>query len=579
MKNPALLVLSFFALFGVSAISAQTQGAWATATNMNTPRNGQFQVPLGTGALAAGGVSGNTSLTSTETYSTTTGKWTTTGNLAQFRVYSTAVAFKNAKVLVVGGFGISALVATAELYNPTTKKWSSAGSLASGRYQNTATLLPNGQVLVAGGCVTTDCLTVTADSELYDPVKNTWTPTGSLATARSGHTALLLANGKVLAVGGRNGVTLSTCELFDPATGIWSSAPSTIYPRFSQTMSLLKSGKVLVTGGNPSPRFATSTAEIYDPVANTWTVTSNLTQPRLAHTATLLSDGTTLITGGESFRGCGRNFCSYPLSSAEIYNETSGKFTPTGSLTTPRALLVATLLQSGQVLVGSGGPGLGIELYTPLTLAISASSLSFGFEQIGLTTPAQTVTVTNVNNYSVKFTSIASSGDFAQTNNCPATLTAGQGCVLNVTFSPTTAGALSGSITLKDNSIGSPQQTISLAGTGSAGALALNPTSLNFGNVTVGLSSLPLSAIMINDGAAPVNLTGIAISPADGIFSQSNNCPATLAVQQSCTFQVTFTPPDVFPYAETLMVTNSANGPAMLPLSGMGADGGLPRKR
>jgi hypothetical protein len=126
-------------------------------------------------------------------------------------------------------------------------------------------------------------------------------------------------------------------------------------------------------------------------------------------------------------------------------------------------------------------------------------------------------------------------------------------------------------VTLTDNCPGSPTQTIALTGVGESGALGFTPASLNFGNVLVGSHSIQ-SATLTNDGAAPVTITGIAISPANATFTQTNNCPATLNVQQTCTFQVTFTPPDVFTYNATLSVTNSANGPATLPLSGTGVD-------
>jgi len=164
---------------------------------------------------------------------------------------------------------------------------------------------------------------------------------------------------------------------------------------------------------------------------------------------------------------------------------------------------------------------------------------------------------------------------FSQSNTCPtttATLDPGQNCTITVTFSPTAAGTRTGAVTLKDNCPGSPTQTITLNGTGETGALGFTPASLNLGNVPVGLSSTQ-SATVTNDGAAPVNITAIAISPWGGTFTQTNNCPATLSVQQTCTFQIVFTPPDVFTYNATLSITNSGNGPANLPLSGTGLDG------
>src|SRR6184192_3520023 len=75
------------------------------------------------------------------------------------------------------------------------------GSLATARNGHTATLLPNGKVLIAGGRNGNSGL---ARAELYDPASGTWSATGSLATARAFHTATLLPNGKVLVAGGGN---------------------------------------------------------------------------------------------------------------------------------------------------------------------------------------------------------------------------------------------------------------------------------------------------------------------------------------------------------------------------------------
>ena len=67
------------------------------------------------------------------------------------------------------------------------------------RTSHTATLLPNGKVLVAGGYNGFGSL---SSAELYDPATGSWSPTGSLGTARDSHTATLLPNGKVLVAGG-----------------------------------------------------------------------------------------------------------------------------------------------------------------------------------------------------------------------------------------------------------------------------------------------------------------------------------------------------------------------------------------
>ena len=438
-------------------------------------------------------------------------------------------------------------------------------------------------MLVTGGCTASNCGTDTAVSELYDPASNSWSTTGSLNTARYYHTAVLLKTGKVLAIGGSTGTPTTSCELYDPSTGTWSNAASTNATRYLNATTLLPDGKVLATGGTPS-RYPLNSAELYDPSANTWTPTGNMTIGRYAHTAALLGDGTVLVAGGEGQSiSCGRACTSYiPTAKADIYNEATRTFTATASLSRARAYHSATLLGTGRALVDSGIGTTSIccvvlsdaEDYTPLTLTFSASSLNFGFLQIGLTSASQTITVINVSNHSVKLSSIAHSGDFNESNNCLilGILNVNQSCSITASFAPTAAGPRDGTITLNDNSPGSPKQTIALRGTGGAGALAFTSLSLNLGSVIPGYSSTQ-SVTLINDSAGSVTLTGGSVSPSGTTFTSTNNCPGALSPQQTCVFQVIFTPPDTGTFNATLTVTDSGTGaPATLALAGTGLD-------
>jgi hypothetical protein len=565
------------------SLHAQIQGGWANTGNLNATRESGAQVTLANGkALVAGGTDGTNILATVEIYSPSTGAWTLTGSMATAREAFSAVVLKNGKVLVVGGLATSStLLSSAELYDPSTGKWSPAGKLSVARSNHSATLLQNGHVLVAGGCSANPCTTATADSELYDPGSNSWSTTGSLITHRAFHTATLLANGEVLVVGGTSGSALNFCELYNPSFGKWFNAPSTTYARIQHAATLLQSGKVLVTGGTPS-RYPLSSAELYDPSANTWALTGNMTTGRYAHTATLLTDGTVLVAGGEGQAiSCGKDCTSYiPTAKAEIYNEPKGKFNATASLSRALANHSTTLLGTGRALA-DGGIGTtsvccvvlsSAELYTPLTLTFSATSLNFGFRQVGLTSSPQTVTVTNASFHSATFTSIAKSGDYAETNNCPSTLNPAQSCTITVTFTPTTTGTRNGAVTLIDNSPGSPQQTISLAGSGSPYAFAVSPSGLTFPSVLPGTSTAALNVTVTNDGAGPVTIASIAISPADGTFTQTNNCPASLGLHQSCTVQVVFTPPDSVSFSATLSVTDSSNQTLTVAFMGSGID-------
>ncbi len=580
----AVFVLTF--VLATQSLAAQIQGQWVIAGTMQTGREFNAQVRLATGGvLSIGGVDNNGNLLqSAEVYNPGPGTWTAASNMAEAREYFPAVVLTSGKVLVSGGLGAGGSVLPgAELYDPIKNQWSPAGSLSVARFGHTATLLTNEKVLVTGGCTSSTCGTPV--SELYDPASNTWSTTGSLNTARYYHTAVRLKTGKVLVVGGSSG-TNTSCELYDPAKGTWSNAAGTHAGRYLNTTTLLPDGKVLVTGG-ANGRYPTSSAELYDPKANTWTLTGSMTNRwgRYAHTATLLTDGTVLVAGGEGQSiSCGKLCTGFiPTFTTEIYNEAAGKFTTAASLPRAVAYHSMTLLATGRALV-DGGLGYNAyccvvvnnaEVFTPLTMIFSPSSLNFGLLQIRLTSPSQTVTVTNVSSHSATIASIGRSGDYSQTNTCPITpntLNAGQNCTITVTFTPRAQGTRTGAVTLKDNDPGSPVQTIALTGTGETLALGFTPGSLNLGSVPVG-SSATQSATLTNDGAAPVNITGISISPPDGTFTQTNNCPATLNVQQTCTLQIVFTPPDVFTYNATLSVSNNAGGPATLPLSGTGLDG------
>jgi centrosomal CEP192-like protein len=99
-------------------------------------------------------------------------------------------------------------------------------------------------------------------------------------------------------------------------------------------------------------------------------------------------------------------------------------------------------------------------------MSMSGSNLTFAAQQVGTTSAAQHVTLTNGGNAAMNISSIAAGGDFAQTNNCGATLAVGASCTVNVTFTPAAAGSRSGTVTITDSAPGSPH-SIQLAGTGS----------------------------------------------------------------------------------------------------------------
>ena len=321
-------------------------GAWTPTGSLATGRYGQTATLLQNGKVLVVGGRNNVvgALASAELYdpaaNSGAGAWTPTGSLATARLQHTATLLLNGKVLVVGGQtstngNVSNILASAELYDPTANggagAWSTTGNLMTARVEHTATLLLSGKVLVVGGRTSTNVngSNIFANAELYDPAANggagAWSTTGSQTFGRSGHTATLLQNGKVLVVGGNSPHPLPIAELYDPAAnggaGAWSATGFLAATRSGHTATLLPTGKVLVVGGYGDisllglPSFSLASAELYDPAANggagAWSTTGSLATARQFHTATLLPNGKVLVAGGESSSGI--------LDSAELF--------------------------------------------------------------------------------------------------------------------------------------------------------------------------------------------------------------------------------------------------------------------
>jgi hypothetical protein len=237
-------------------------------------------------------------------------------------------------------------------------------------------------------------------------------------------------------------------------------------------------------------------------------------------------------------------------------------FTPSASGNRTAWLTVADNATAGSPqavsLVGTG---------TSAAISLSAAALSFGSQSVGTTSAAQGVTLTNGGNAALTISSIqvigTDPGDFKMpSNTCGSSLAANASCTVNVTFTPTTSGSRTATLTFADSATNSPQ-SVSLTGTGTVPIAALSPASFSFTSQPAMMSSSPESFTLSNTGSAPLSITSIGfVGSNPGDFSQETTCGATLGANTTCTIAVLFTPAAAGSRSGTLVVTDNSNNVA-----------------
>jgi Kelch motif len=296
------------------------------------------------------------------------------------RASHSSTLLPNGMVLIAGGFAGSGgeynPYRTAELFDPHSGTFQSVAEMSIGRSGHSATLLKNGRVLIVGGW--TGRYDLRGSAEIYDPATKTFTPTGNLVVERAGNTATPLADGRVLIAGGedRQENKIASAEIYDPSTGKFSETGSMAEARAAHTATALKDGRVLIVGGSSGHyplQNVYRSAELFDPATGKFVSTGQMTAARHKHAAILLPSGKVLIVGGSDNRDWHGEYAS-----AEIFDPASGTFTVTGAMSTARFKLPAAvaLLPDGRVLVAGGGPF--AELYDEPTGTFSKVPGSLG---------------------------------------------------------------------------------------------------------------------------------------------------------------------------------------------------------
>lgn len=261
------------------------------------------------------------------------------------------------------------------------------------------------------------------------------------------------------------------------------------------------------------------------------------------------------------------NNCTGPGVTPGHFCTINFKFTPTALGTRTGAITLTSNL--GTQTIALTGTGTGVNL--------SATKLVFNSQVVGTLSGSMPVTVTNNNTTAISISRIMPTAPFQQTNNCLGSLAPATSCTINVSYKPTVAGPVAGTLTITDNDT-TGTQVVPLTGFGMN--MSQSATVLNFGSVAIGAASAPMPVTITNTSASSLAIDSISIGGDQdfGEFSQTNNCPSSLAAGTNCIINVTFAPIHIgstsFPLLTAYFGTGNAWGevdsPLQVTLEGIG---------
>ncbi|PYX98264.1 MAG: hypothetical protein DMG71_00810 [Acidobacteria bacterium] len=243
----------------------------------------------------------------------------------------------------------------------------------------------------------------------------------------------------------------------------------------------------------PIVSLSPSTLSFANQQANTTSAPQTMT---LTNTGTAVLSITGIATTGDYSQS---NNCSTSVAAGTSY-AINVIFAPIAAGTRTGSLVITDNATGNPQSVPLSGTGLAAT-----TVNLSPTSLTFGNQSAGTTSPSQSVMLTNSGSNALNIASIASSGDFAQTNNCGTSVAPSANCTINVSFTPTASGTRTGTLSFTDNGASSPQ-TVSLTGVGVAAAVSFTPGSLSFQGQLVGTTGTPQTISLMNSGRADQQL-------------------------------------------------------------------------
>jgi len=468
-----------------------------------------------------------------------------------------AISGSVAAVAVSSAASNTASLTVAAAPGPTVTKSFSPGSVVAGANSTLTVSLANPNAVP---------ITSLAFTDTFPPgLASSGTAANNCGGAASGGTALSLSGGLLQANGG--------CEVSIPVSAATAGSytntvavgAATGLVGTSAVANAAVASAVLEVTPAPAPGVAFSPGSL-----NFGTVTVNSVSG--AQRATITNSGTTPLDFSGAF-GTSAQFSHVSNCPASL--------APTQGCTVDLTFAPTVVgPASGSLTVASNAPGSPHSL--PLTgtgdplpvpgVSFSPASLGFAGQTVATTSSPQGLTLANSGREPLAISGIGTGGDFAQSNNCPASLAPGAGCAINVTFTPLVAGTRTGSLTVASNAPGSPHAA-GLTGLGvaiPAPTVSVSPSSLAFPATQLGTTSGTLLVQVRNTGNAPLVVSGVDIVGA-GFTLTSNSCNVAVAAGGECAIGIVFAPPALGPASATLRIAgNTPGGPSFVGLAGTG---------
>jgi hypothetical protein len=297
-------------------------------------------------------------LASAELYDPETGQWARTGDMLGRRDQGDAFLLNDGHVLVAGGSTPEPTFTDGEIYNPATGAWTSPWTARHIPWQAAVVRLADGRMLVVGGTDSDDSSGYRDSAELFDPATGTWSATASMPHVCADCRGVLLADGRVLVVGGYSAQGYAIALVFDPLAARWAPTHVPAQNGPLRALVLLHDGRVLAVHDEPL------SFELYSPASGSWTKAAGPVSDFNPCSATVLVDGRVLVTATDIY--------SDRPSWAEIYDPGRGSWSAAGTLAEKLTGLSATLLVDGRVLIAGGhtpgGRTTSVQIFDPARL-------------------------------------------------------------------------------------------------------------------------------------------------------------------------------------------------------------------